>query len=271
MVAHPSTIEGTPGGAGGDGGAAKATAATTVISGSAGATADASGGNGGNFGYPTGLPPLLRERWERRSGNGCRDGSFGKRERYCFRFGDWAVLAPLETTGEATAAAPTPAARPRLAASAMHRRPRTPPAARERTVSTGLLLPEATPLRRPMRLRQAAGRRLPRRSRRRVLPYLFGNSETAQAASNAETVNGAEAQALSTAEGVPGSSEFSFGSISASSTAKTSFAGVTTTATAAAASQDGTVTETTDAIAQGGSSQIFVAPDLSSYHLDRPS
>ena len=78
-----------------------------------------------------------------------------------------------------------------------------------------------------MRRRQAAGRRLPRRSRHRVLATNSFGQPGAQATANAETVNGAMAQAVSTAEAVDGSQYFL-----ATSTAKTSFAGVTTTATA---------------------------------------
>ena len=68
----------------------------------------------------------------------------------------------------ASAATPAPAARPQPAVLATRCRPRTPRAARAEMVWRRSPVPEATPRRRPMRRRQAAGRRLPRRSRRRV-------------------------------------------------------------------------------------------------------
>jgi hypothetical protein len=75
------------------------------------------------------------------------------------------------------------------------------------------------------------------------------DQRSAQATANAETVNGAEAQAVTTALAAP--AEFSSVSVSASSTAQTRFAGVTTIATAISQGNDANISATTEAIAQG--------------------
>ncbi|MBV8794242.1 MAG: PEP-CTERM sorting domain-containing protein, partial [Hyphomicrobiales bacterium] len=91
----------------------------------------------------------------------------------------------------------------------------------------------------------------------------FYNYETAQAISNAKTVNGAEAQALSVAATAPYSSELSQETLSASSTAKTTFRGVTATVAVAAAGENETMT--TEAIAQGGSGETYADPTAMFY------
>ena len=88
----------------------------------------------------------------------------------------------------------------------------------------GLFLRQATPLRQPLRRRQAAGRPLPRRSRRRVFQApcrFFSSRRTANATSFAETVNGAMAKALSTINPNVGEAAGT-----SEATAKTSFGGV---------------------------------------------
>jgi hypothetical protein len=92
-----------------------------------------------------------------------------------------------------------------------------------------------------------------------LTPGLF-TTGNANATSNAETVNGAMAQPLSTVvQGVT----FFFPGGQVTSTAKTSLAGVSVQSTAAAPVDTGfesSVTATTDAIAQGGSGQTAVDP-----------
>ena len=88
----------------------------------------------------------------------------------------------------------------------------------------------------------------------------FLSADNANATSNAETVKGAMAQALSTV--VQGASLFAPGG-QATSTAKTSLTGVSVQSTTAALVENGfdpSVTATTDAIAQGGSGQTLVDP-----------
>jgi hypothetical protein len=88
----------------------------------------------------------------------------------------------------------------------------------------------------------------------------FLSTDNANATSNAETVKGAMAQALSTV--VQGVSFFAPGG-QATSTAKTSLTGVSVQSTTAALVENGfdpSVTATTDAIAQGGSGQTVVDP-----------
>jgi hypothetical protein len=88
----------------------------------------------------------------------------------------------------------------------------------------------------------------------------FLSTDNANAISNAETVKGAMAQALSTV--VQGVSLFAPGG-QATSTAKTSLTGVRVQSTAAAQVENGfdpSVTATTEAIAQGGFGQTLVDP-----------
>jgi hypothetical protein len=91
-------------------------------------------------------------------------------------------------------------------------------------------------------------------------PNMFGHPG-AQAVSNAETVNGAMAKALSTINIVP----FGYAQpMAAESTAKTDFAGVSVQATAVFQTdfQSASSTASTEAIAQGGSGPTALDPGL---------
>jgi hypothetical protein len=89
-------------------------------------------------------------------------------------------------------------------------------------------------------------------------PISLGQPE-AQAISSAETINGAMAQAMSSATGGATNPP----SLVATATAKTSFLGVMATATAPGPFEVFGATVTADAIAEGGSAQTFVAQDTS--------
>jgi hypothetical protein len=253
-----SLLSGGVAGVGGNGGAATATAATTIISGSSEADAASTGGSGGSSGLAFVDAPFFANGGQggvatasatasTRGGNatasasaaggsggsGDDEGGFGGNANASSTaeaggLGD--ALSSAKANGGAGASSfdslPTPGGNATATANASA-------TGGGKAIATAVATPGLT-------------------------ENNFGESEIAQATSNAETVNGAEAQALSTAEGAPGSLEFF--DLSSSSTAKTSFAGVTTTASVAIL-QDQTVTPTIEAIAQGGSVETVVNPN----------
>ena len=166
--------------------------------------------------------------------------------------------------------APAPAAPQQLRVLATLRPLRAPLAVRPDILSfPPFFLPQATPLRRPLRRRQAAGRRLPRRSRRQVfqttLAALFlPRPAPLMQRRPPQTINGAMAKALST---INPSTDEAAGTSEA--TAKTSFGGVSV-------QSDVTNTifpdfVTVEAIAQGGSGQTSLDQGAFWRYLDRPS
>ncbi len=249
-------------GDGGNGGSAKATAATAVFSGSAGADAEANGGTGGNNGLESGVPGS-------QIGNGGSGGAATALATGSSGNGNATVSASANggsgTMGEgfgghggdANASSTGMASGSGDALSSATATGGAGAGGIDQGGFGGSATATANAL-------AAGGGKAIATAVATQGPtdnYLYPSN--AQAISNAETVNGAEARALSAAQ-APGFSEFSSDSVSASSTAKTSFAGVTTTATAIAPSYD-YPSATTGAIVEGASGHAFVNSDQAAY------